>query len=669
MSQTHFFRRFAQVGILVGLLAVVIYMLAAAPRVANAATVNKDAVEFTEELIIRGLIAPANVSEARALAKEQAVFSNTKKQTHSQHVAQTAAIGDSKMFQNLFGRVSQFFEGFRERSEKAVGQQATLNESQIFSILSLLRSFQVEDGVVNNVESALRDRPVATSQATFSDDNSGDDSTDEQTPPVVTAQSQVAVYTCTNLPSTLARSRQNNSKDVTLLQRFLRQYPAVAYVSGETGFYGRETKTAVEQFQVAEGLVNRNNPGTELTTGYGVVGPQTRARIQQVTCGNSEDHVDVLDAPEANREPVNTRRLHGDINNDGRITATDALLVERFVAQLIPFTSEQERIADVNQSGRVTKRDAELILKRATGAITKLPIIENDPARDTSGEQESIGHVDVVPPPTTPDVDEDLPSTETNGDTDSETSDTQNDDVSEEIAERTLGDINNDGKITVSDALRYFQALASGPELNTNEREVADVNNDGRYDAYDAEGIFVKSISREFTDINDLNRIAGDMNLDNKITATDSLYLTKYLDQTHLLTPSQERAADVDQDDNITRADVDAILARAVGTLTKLPIAFGDTTGDGRITATDALRIAQIVAGTGNTPTEYEKFVSDVNRDGVITDADTELVLKAATGAVGLPLISAVNTETRSANLSDALDNIFTFLQTGLSLR
>ena len=44
-----------------------------------------------------------------------------------------------------------------------------------------------------------------------------------------------------------------------------------------TGFFGPLTKQAVQKFQCEQGIVCS---GTEATTGYGVMGAKTRARLQ-----------------------------------------------------------------------------------------------------------------------------------------------------------------------------------------------------------------------------------------------------------------------------------------------------------------------------------------------------------------------------------------------------
>lgn len=55
----------------------------------------------------------------------------------------------------------------------------------------------------------------------------------------------------------------------------------------------------------------------------------------------------------------------GDVDGDGRVTASDARLVLRRAARLVTFTPEQDWLADVDGDGRVTAADARLVLRVA----------------------------------------------------------------------------------------------------------------------------------------------------------------------------------------------------------------------------------------------------------------------------------------------------------------
>jgi len=64
--------------------------------------------------------------------------------------------------------------------------------------------------------------------------------------------------------------------EVTILQKMLANDPSVYPEKLITGYYGPLTEKAVQRWQTKQGVVSSGSP---VTTGYGVVGPQTRAQI------------------------------------------------------------------------------------------------------------------------------------------------------------------------------------------------------------------------------------------------------------------------------------------------------------------------------------------------------------------------------------------------------
>lgn len=78
----------------------------------------------------------------------------------------------------------------------------------------------------------------------------------------------------------LTRSLQMGSRgsDVSKLQEFLAQDPTVYPEGLVTGYFGTLTQNAVQRWQAIHGVAAG---GTPSTTGYGVVGPKTRAAIAE----------------------------------------------------------------------------------------------------------------------------------------------------------------------------------------------------------------------------------------------------------------------------------------------------------------------------------------------------------------------------------------------------
>lgn len=86
---------------------------------------------------------------------------------------------------------------------------------------------------------------------------------------------------CAQISSTLSFGSRGN--DVTLLQAFLIQKGLLPQGSA-TGYFGAQTRLAVQQFQSSQGIVSS---GSEATTGFGAVGMRTRAAIAAGCAGNT----------------------------------------------------------------------------------------------------------------------------------------------------------------------------------------------------------------------------------------------------------------------------------------------------------------------------------------------------------------------------------------------
>ena len=61
------------------------------------------------------------------------------------------------------------------------------------------------------------------------------------------------------------------------------------------------------------------------------------------------------------------------MNGDGKVTAKDALLVQRYTVKLSDLTDKQFKAADVDLDDKVTAKDALYIL-RSVIKLTTLPI-------------------------------------------------------------------------------------------------------------------------------------------------------------------------------------------------------------------------------------------------------------------------------------------------------
>ena len=68
--------------------------------------------------------------------------------------------------------------------------------------------------------------------------------------------------------------------------------------------------------------------------------------------------------------PDGVTLIYGDTNGDGRITAADAVYIQRFVAGSMTFTDAQSACADADENGRITAADAVQIQKYVAGSYT-----------------------------------------------------------------------------------------------------------------------------------------------------------------------------------------------------------------------------------------------------------------------------------------------------------
>ena len=87
---------------------------------------------------------------------------------------------------------------------------------------------------------------------------------------------------CPTIVRTL--SLGSNGTDVASLQRFLAQNPLIYPEGAVTAYFGAFTQSAVQRWQSVYNIVSSGSPST---TGYGAVGPRTRAAIAASCVNNS----------------------------------------------------------------------------------------------------------------------------------------------------------------------------------------------------------------------------------------------------------------------------------------------------------------------------------------------------------------------------------------------
>ena len=123
----------------------------------------------------------------------------------------------------------------------------------------------------------------------------------------------------------------------------------------------------------ADGNVTINTTGLEPGTYY-------IAALGGWTAGGAVDNAGFTSAggetgPSVFKLTVTERtRAYGDINNDGKINATDAAMVYRYVNKTVSLTTEQLIVADVNGDGKINATDAAMIYRKVNLTLAAFPV-------------------------------------------------------------------------------------------------------------------------------------------------------------------------------------------------------------------------------------------------------------------------------------------------------
>ena len=123
--------------------------------------------------------------------------------------------------------------------------------------------------------------------------SNSNDSTNGKTRKAGLAERSVAIVPVV-FTRTLKKGMQNN--DVKKLQEFLATDPSIYPEGLTTGYFGELTEKAVQRFQTKHNIVSS---GTPQTTGYGLVGPKTRAKLLSVLKNTPTTLIKTVVTPEA----------------------------------------------------------------------------------------------------------------------------------------------------------------------------------------------------------------------------------------------------------------------------------------------------------------------------------------------------------------------------------
>lgn len=138
-------------------------------------------------------------------------------------------------------------------------QAASLTEPQIQAIIGLLSSFGADQSVIDNVNASLHGTATASGSTS--------------------ANSGSSLSSGCNIVRTLQLG--SSGSDVSCLQKMLANDPSVYPEGIVSGYFGPATERAIKRWQAAQGVVSS---GDANTTGYGVVGTKTRAKLNGNIC-------------------------------------------------------------------------------------------------------------------------------------------------------------------------------------------------------------------------------------------------------------------------------------------------------------------------------------------------------------------------------------------------
>ncbi len=210
----------------------------------------------------------------------------------------------------------------------------------------------------------------------------------------------------------------------------------------------------------------------------------------------------------------------GDVDEDGEITSKDATMIQQYLVNLISLRMIQKLAADIDGDLKITEEDVRIILEMCSSK--KIPEKEDDSNLSSSQQEEAMQEV---------------------------------------VKEFIYGDVNEDGKVTTDDSFLVLQYTKGTFSLSSSQFQKADVNADQVVDALDAELIskYVIHVIPKL-DPSEKYYLLGDVNGDGKVTSKDATMIQQALAGLKNLDEVAKKAADYNQDKNITNADVLAIL-------------------------------------------------------------------------------------------------------------
>lgn len=188
------------------------------------------------------------------------------------------------------------------------------------------------------------------------------------------------------------------------------------------------------------------------------------------------------------------------------------------------------------------------------------------------------------------------------------------------------GDVDGDGNITATDSMMVAQYSVGTPVPSSFNQAVADVNCDSRIDIIDSQLIMKASVG-----LYDLEPQSGDVDADGVLTGTDAMAIANLSVGNVVPGDFNRCAADVTCDGRVDSVDGLMLLQALSGERVLHCWEPGDVDGDGKVTATDAMIVANYSVGK-SVPHSFNRTLADVNCDKKVGIIDSMMITQASVG-------------------------------------
>lgn len=220
----------------------------------------------------------------------------------------------------------------------------------------------------------------------------------------------------------------------------------------------------------------------------------------------------------------------------------------------------------------------------------------------------------------------------------------EEEEIEPEISTKTVyGDVNEDGKIDIMDALTLQKHIENFSDVKITSQGLknADVNLDGKINATDTVIILSVDTGWDIKLPAEGITVYGDVNEDGWLNNADVTILSNYISGKTSLNVQAKKNADFNGDGKVNELDVlglegyitlkedtkNQVLLNPEKTL------YGDANEDGKIQAKDSLLILKYASETGNvTITNQGLKNADVNLDGKVNGTDAQIVIYVTSG-------------------------------------